>query len=69
MIGEVKIVEMMFRSNIVLIVGGNNNEKYPSNRLYIWDDNKVAMLGYLEFPSEIKAIKCNTRVILVVLIN
>ncbi|EPY50325.1 WD repeat protein [Schizosaccharomyces cryophilus OY26] len=50
------IVQMLYRSNILLLVGGGNNPKYPPNKLIVWDDVKEKPVRELELHFEIKGL-------------
>ena len=48
---------MLFRCNILGLVGGGKNPKFPPNQLIIWDDYRNRALADMTFRSDIKAVR------------
>eukprot|EP00826_Nyctotherus_ovalis_P004938 TRINITY_DN11098_c0_g1_i6.p1 TRINITY_DN11098_c0_g1~~TRINITY_DN11098_c0_g1_i6.p1 ORF type:complete len:348 (+),score=87.65 TRINITY_DN11098_c0_g1_i6:97-1140(+) len=65
--GGIGATAMLFRSNILALVGGGDHPKYSDNKLILWNNLLSQSIAELTFKSAIKSIKLRKEKLVVVL--
>ena len=50
-------MEMLYRSNIIALVGGGSTPAFPKSRVVLWDDSQMKIIGEINFKAEVRALK------------
>eukprot|EP00906_Rhabdomonas_costata_P004916 RCo007371 len=64
--GGIGIVEMLYRSNIMALVGGGKTPAFPQMKVIIWDDERGVQLTELSPGDTVRAVKLRRDKIIVV---
>lgn len=66
----VGVIEMLFSSNILAMVGGGPNPAFGSrNKLVLWDNQQMQMIGEIVTTRPVRAVRMHRNIIVVVLEN
>lgn len=58
---------MLFRSNILALVGGGTSPRYPPTKVMVWDDSKGRCIGELSFRSRVLRVALHRNAVAVAL--
>lgn len=65
--GGIGQAAMLFRSNIMALVGGGARPKYPDKKVMMWDDEQRKCIGELGFKLPVKTVKLHVEHVVVAL--
>ena len=64
--GGIGIVEMLYDTNLLGLVGGGKNPKYPLNEFVLWDEEKGEEVGKIKMSKNILNIKLKENKVYIV---
>mmetsp|Transcript_2440 Transcript_2440/g.7449 ORF Transcript_2440/g.7449 Transcript_2440/m.7449 type:complete len:515 (+) Transcript_2440:244-1788(+) len=65
--GGISIVEMLFCTSLVALVGARDNAAFSPRHLKLWNTKTASVICELDFEGEIQAVKMNRKRLIVVL--
>ncbi|GAB1220266.1 hypothetical protein ENUP19_0050G0046 [Entamoeba nuttalli] len=64
--GGVGIIELLYKSNLVALVGGGPQPVFPPTKVIIWDDYQNKGIAELEYDTPVRAVRLKRDIIVVV---
>jgi len=55
--GGVKVVQMVGKSNLILLIPSGEDTRYPQNSVLLWDDKRLKHCGVIKFGDN--ALSCS----------
>ncbi|CAA0834493.1 Autophagy-related protein 18d [Striga hermonthica] len=65
--GKFMTVEMLYKSNVLALVGAKDNAQFSPNNVIIWDDHQSRCISEFSFRSEVRGVKLRRDRVVIVL--
>jgi WD40 repeat protein len=65
-LGGLRIVEALFKTNVVVFVGDGSDKLYPPTKVIIWDDAAGKMIGFVDSQTDVIQVRiCKNKLLVV----
>ena len=68
-LGSIKTVELLFRNQIIALVSGPDNKRFPNTKVIIWDDYQLRQIDEIKVSQPVLAVKLRRDRVVVVMRN